>query len=159
MSQRRSTRTVKATVALGCVGALALAACGGGGDDGTDASGKPTVTVQITKDARALPMAEMAWTEDLAEACECTIIWQETAGSSWGEQKSALLAAGEVAEVTIGGYDMGDLTKYPDLFLDLTPEIENMPNVSRAFAEQPFAEVVSQTASGEIKGLPGIRTG
>ncbi|MDF2916682.1 MAG: putative transporter substrate binding component [Microbacterium sp.] len=147
---------MKAAVAMGVAGVLALSGCTG--SDDMNSSGKPAVTVQVIKDARALPMKEMPWTKDLEEACECSIKWIETASDSWGSQKQASLAAGDVADVTIGGYGSGDWGNYGNLFLELTPELENMPNLSRAFEEAPLSRVVS-TWQDKIYGAPKIAAG
>ena len=156
MGQRARGRA-KAVVAMGVVGILALSGCTSGGD--TDASGKPVVTVQVIKDARTKSMADLPWTADLAKSCACTIKWQETAAASWDQQKQASLAAGEVADVTIGGYGPGDMGDYGSLFLDLAPELKNMPNLSRTFKEMPFSKTVSTTIDGKIYGGPTIATG
>lgn len=149
---------VKATasLALGIVGVLALSGCTG--DSGTDASGKPIVTVQVIKDARAKSMADMPWTKDLEAACDCTITWEETASSSWQQQKQASLAAGEVADVTIGGYGSGDWGDYSTLFLDLSAELANMPHLAATFEGSPYSRVAS-TWEDKVYGAPGVNAG
>ncbi|MDF1489633.1 extracellular solute-binding protein [Tessaracoccus caeni] len=156
MKTRRSWWRAGAAVAV--AGTLMLTACGSDNGDETDADGKPTVTVQVIKDARAKPMAEMPWTKDLEEACGCTITWQETASSSWQQQKQASLAAGEIADVTIGGYGSGDWGDYNSFFVDLSAELESMPNLKATFEGSPFSRVVS-TWEGKVFGAPGVNTG
>ncbi len=151
-------RAARGMAVLGVVSAVALAGCTGPGNDGTNQSGRPTVTVQVIKDARAKPMAEMPWTKSLEEACGCAINWQETAGSSWAQQKQASLAAGEVADVTIGGYGGGDWGDYNSFFLDLGAELDSMPNLKATFEGSKFSRVVS-TWDGKILGAPGVNTG
>ena len=148
----------KMATALSVASVLALSACSAGEEGQKDPSGKPVVTVQVVKDARAKPMADMPWTADLAKACDCTIQWQETAASSWTQQKQASLAAGEVADVTIGGYGSGDYGDYNSFFLDLGPELGSMPNLSATFSGSPYSRVVS-TWDGKILGVPGVNTG
>lgn len=156
MKMHRSRWQAKAAVAVGLTSALALSGCTG--NDGTDESGKPIVTVQVIKDSRAIAMKDMPWTKDLEAACECTIEWQETASSSWGQQKQASLAAGDVADVTIGGYNNSDWGDYSSLFLDLTPELKDMPNLSKVFDKASFSRVVS-TWEDKIYGGPGVMLG
>ncbi|MBN9176434.1 MAG: extracellular solute-binding protein [Microbacterium sp.] len=153
---RSSHSKATAALAVGVVGLLALTGCTG--DSGTDASGKPIVTVQVIKDARAKPMDEMPWTKDLAEACGCTIKWEETAQSSWTQQKQASLAASEVADVTIGGYGAGDWGDYGSLFLDLGAELDSLPNLASTFEKSPYAKVAS-TWDDKIYGAPGVNAG
>lgn len=155
---RRQRFAWRGGAAVLAAASLALTACGSG-DDGNGVDGdNPTVTVQVIKDARAKPMAEMPWTKDLEEACGCTIVWQETASSSWAQQKQASLAAGEIADVTIGGYGSGDWGDYNTFFLDLSTELESMPNLKATFEGSPFSRVVS-TWDGRIFGAPGVNTG
>lgn len=144
------------SVAVAAVGLMSLSACDSGGDK--DASGKPIVTVQVIKDARAKSMADMPWTKDLAKACDCTIQWQETASSSWTQQKQASLAAGDVADVTIGGYGAGDWGDYSSLFLDLNSELGSMPNLQKTFTGSPYSKTAS-TWDGKIYGAPSVATG
>lgn len=141
--------------ALASAMVVALSGCGGSGQAATK-DGKPVITVQVVKDARARKMAEMEWTKDLEEACGCSIEWQDVAASSWDQQKQAALAAGEVADVTIGGFGSGDMGQYGSLFLDLKPELESMPNVSKMFAEEPYSQVISTTTDGRILGTPSV---
>ncbi|MEE1619666.1 hypothetical protein [Brachybacterium sp. J153] len=151
--------TRRTVIATGVVGGLALSGCSGGGGGGeTDESGRPIVTVQVITDARAKAMSEMPWTKDLEEAAGCTIRWQETASSSWDQQKQAALAAGDVADVTISGYGAGDWGDYSSLFLDLTPELANMPNLSATFESAPYAKVASLW-DGKIFGAPAVNIG
>ncbi|MDN6586111.1 MAG: extracellular solute-binding protein [Bifidobacterium crudilactis] len=142
--------------AMACVAVLALSACGGGNDSATTKDGKPIVTVQIVKDARAEKMAKMGWTKDLEKACDCSIQWQEVASSSWDQQKQASLAAGEVADVTISGFGSGDMGQYGSLFMDLKPELKSMPNLSKLFKAEPYSQVISTTTDGKILGSPTV---
>ncbi|KFI79159.1 extracellular solute-binding protein [Bifidobacterium mongoliense] len=141
--------------ALACASLVTLAGCGSGSSGATE-NGKPVVTVAVTKDARAEKMEKMAWTKDLQKDCGCTIKWQEVAGSSWDQQKKAALAAGEVADVTIGGYGAGDMGQYGSLFLDLKPELKNMPNLSKMFKAEPYSKVISTGTNGKIQGAPTV---
>lgn len=141
---------VMAVVAL-----TAVAGCGANGQSATK-DGKPVITVQVVKDARAVKMSEMEWTKDLEKACGCAIEWQDVAASSWDQQKQASLAAGEVADVTIGGFGSGDMGEYGSLFLDLKPELGSMPNVSKMFKTEPYSQVISTTTDGKILGTPSV---
>ncbi|NEG70287.1 type 2 periplasmic-binding domain-containing protein [Bifidobacterium choloepi] len=151
-------RTLVQATSMAVVLTMALSACGSGGDDAMTDDGRPIVTVQVVKDARAEKMEDMEWTKDLETACGCSIEWQDVASSSWDQQKQASLAAGEVADVTIGGFGSGDMGEYGSLFLDLKPELANMPNVSKMFEAEPYAQVISTTTDGKILGTPRVST-
>jgi ABC-type glycerol-3-phosphate transport system substrate-binding protein len=140
---------------MACALSLALAGCGGS-SSGETGNGKPVVTVQVVKDARAEKMDKMAWTKSLESSCGCSIKWQEVASSSWDQQKKASLAAGEVADVTISGFGSGDMGQYGSLFLDLKPELKSMPNLSKLFKTEPYSQVISTTTTGKILGAPTV---
>ncbi|MEE8667618.1 MAG: ABC transporter substrate-binding protein [Bifidobacterium mongoliense] len=142
--------------ALACASVMALAGCGSGSSDATE-NGKPVVTVQVVHDSRMQSMAKQAWTKDLEKACGCTIKWQEVADSSWDQQKKASLAAQEVADVTLSGFGTGDMSQYSSLFLDLKPELKNMPNLSKTFKAEPYAQAISSTTDGKIMGTPEVQ--
>lgn len=148
------SRAWKAAV-MAVVALTAVAGCGANGQSATK-DGKPVITVQVVKDARAVKMSEMEWTKDLEKACGCAIEWQDVAASSWDQQKQASLAAGEVADVTIGGFGSGDMGEYGSLFLDLKPELGSMPNVSKMFKTEPYSQVISTTTDGKILGTPSV---
>lgn len=145
-------------LALGTVAtaAVGLAACSGGGSGSTTADGKPIVKVQVVKDSRTAKMSELAWTKDLEEAAGCSIQWLETPSASWDQQKKASLAAGDVADITIGGFGLGDMADFGSLFMDLKPELGSLPNVQEMFDAEPYAQVVSTTTDGKILGTPSV---
>lgn len=139
------------TVALG----LILAGCGNQnptvGEDG-----KPIVSVQVVKDSRTLKISSFKWSKELEKMCDCHINWLETPAASWDQQKKAALAAGDVADITISGYGSGDMPQYGSLFMDLSKELKNLPNLSKAFEKSPYARVVSTTSDGKLLGTPRI---
>ena len=145
---------VAPVLASALVAALALSACSkGASSDNTASDGRPVVTVQIVKDARTKPMSELKWTKDLETACGCSIKWLETAASSWDQQKSAALAAGDVADLTIAGFDSSDMAEFGSLFMDLTPELGNLPNVKKMFDAEPYSRIVSTNTKNQILGV------
>ncbi|MFD0705561.1 ABC transporter substrate-binding protein [Alloscardovia venturai] len=153
--KKRSSATV--ALAASCAAVLAMAGCGANSGNATKtADGKPIVTVQVIKDARLGKMSSLGWVKDLEAACGCSIKWQETAASSWDQAKGAQLASGDVADVTIGGYGTGDIAQYSSLFMDLNSHLKDMPNLSKAFKDEPYGQVVSTQADGKIQGTPNI---
>lgn len=144
-------------LALGAIttAAVGLTGCGNDKKD-TTADGTPIVTIQVVKDSRTAAMADLPWTKALAEAAGVSITWLETPASSWDQQKKASLAAGDVADITIGGFGSGDMADFGSLFLDLKPELDAMPNVKEMFSQTPYAQVVSTTTDGKILGTPTV---
>ena len=153
--KKRSGATV--AIAAGCAAVLGMAGCGANAANATKtADGQPLGKVQVLKDARLGQMDKLGWVKDLEKACDCKIQWQETSANSWGQAKGAQLAAGDVADVTIGGYGTGDIAQYSSLFMDLKDHLKDMPNLSKAFKEEPYGQVVSTQADGKIQGTPNI---
>lgn len=144
-------------IAAGAIAVMTLlAGCGGSNGAKKASDGKPIVAVQVVKDARTKKMADLPWTKDLETRCDCHIQWQDVAASSWDQQKKAALAAGEVADITIGGFGSGDMGEYGSLFLDLKPEIKHMKNLQKLFKAEPYAQAISTTADGKILGSPTV---
>ncbi|KFF30979.1 extracellular solute-binding protein [Bifidobacterium bombi] len=152
----RATVVTKAGAALCATCMLLLAGCGGSDKAATTKDGKPIVTVQVIKDSRMKKMTDQAWTKSLEKACGCSINWQEVGDPAWDQQKKASLAAGDVPDINIRGFGSGDMSEYGSLFLDLTPELKNMPNVSKMFKEDPYSKAISTTTDGKILGVPGV---
>lgn len=146
---------VKALAAAVCISSLAMVG-GCGNNTAATENGKPVVTVTVVKDSRTKKISTLPWARSLAQKCKCSINWQEVADSSWDQQKKASLAAGEVSDVTIAGFSSGDMSQYGSLFLNLKPELRSMPNLSRLFKEDRYAQVVSTTSDGKILGTPAV---
>ncbi|MDN6485546.1 MAG: extracellular solute-binding protein, partial [Bifidobacterium mongoliense] len=149
----------KALLALAMTaGLLASAgACGSnGGEATTDANGKPIVKIMITRWSTDIPMKDMAWTKDIEAACDCTVQWEDLADSAWGQQKSAKLAAGELADASIFAFDPGDALRY-DYFENLTPHMKAMPNVKKFLDTNQSAKKMVANKDGSVFVLPSDR--
>ncbi len=136
-----------------CAIGMALAGCG---SSSAMQNGKPVVTVMVVKDARTQKISTLPWAKQLAAKCKCVIKWQEATDDAWNNQKKASLAAGEVPDVTINGFGSGDMSQYGSMFLDLKPELKNMPNVSKMFKADPYSKTISMTTDGKILGTPSV---
>ncbi|WP_236023559.1 MULTISPECIES: extracellular solute-binding protein [Bifidobacterium] len=150
---RKSYSTAKKTIAAISAAACltGLAACGE--DSKTDANGKPIVTVQIIKRSPMIAISKMKYAKDLEKACDCTIQWREASENAWSQQKTASLAASEVADLTIWGYSNQDLAKYP-LFEDLSDDLDKMPNVQEYFKESEASRRFATDLNGHIWQIP-----
>lgn len=151
---RNKKSWIAASAAL-CAVSVCLAGCGNG-NSAVGKNGKPIVTVMAVKDARTKKLSTLPWAKELEAKCNCNIKWQEDTDDSWNNQKKASLAAGEVPDVTIDGFNSGDMSQYGSLFLDLKPELKKMPNVSKMFRTDPYAKIVSTTIDGKILGTPSV---
>lgn len=148
-------RIVRWQVAAAAICAVAMGLAGCGSNSATQ-NGKPIVTVMVVKDARTQKVSTLPWAKQLAAKCNCVIKWQEATDDAWNNQKKASLAAGEVPDVTINGFGSGDMSQYGSMFLDLKPELKNMPNVSKMFKADPYSKTISTTTDGKILGTPSV---
>ncbi|MBW3092074.1 extracellular solute-binding protein [Bifidobacterium sp. 82T10] len=150
-----SRRPMMAAVAIASAMTMLLAGCGGGNASGqTDANGKPIINVAVIHDTNVQPkMADMGWVKDVEAGCDCTIKWSDIATSAWDSQKGPSLASGDVADVTISGFSTSDVAQ-ADLFEDLKPHLDKMPNVEALFKSEPTSEKMVTDLDGHIYTLP-----
>lgn len=150
-------RLVPAIGAL-TVGALALTACGGGGDDGDSGGGDGTLQVLVLKHPLTGPMADMAWVGQIEEMAGVTIEWEEVS-ADWDQKKSTMLAAGDIPDLIVGtnAITNGDLATFTGLFEDLSDDLDLLPNVTGMFEAVPATEAMATQPDGAIYSLPSYR--
>lgn len=138
--------------------------CGNGGNDagGSDQadSGVPTfeiVTVRYT-DAWPSDFLESGVMAELEEKYGVNIEWKVYYMSDWAEQKSLLLASGDLPDAFFGSTCLtpSDLTQNKNSFIDLTPYVneETMPNFTKVLAEDPELLAACTERDGAILSLP-----
>ncbi|HEY8362189.1 MAG TPA: hypothetical protein VIK77_04825 [Tissierellaceae bacterium] len=108
------------------------------------------VTHSLTKD-----IDTMTHIKKMEEAAGVTVQWEQVR-SGWGEQKSVLLASGDVPDLFVGwAINDADFSQYPGLFQPLNELIEKFaPNVQKMFADHPELKQLSTHLDGNIYGLP-----
>jgi len=131
---------------------MALTGCGGS-KAATDSNGKPLVKIAIITPAATQSVKKMKWTKQLEAACDCTIQWQQIGNDAWSQQKNAALAAGDVADITVWGYNKSDFAKNP-LFEDLSDDLDKMPNAKKYFKEDAYAKKFATDLQGRIFQIP-----
>ncbi|MCI1635757.1 extracellular solute-binding protein [Bifidobacterium sp.] len=158
MARRGAKRRLLSLAAAALASTMVLAGCGGSGSDEAtvDANGKPIVKILITRYSTDVAMKTMGWTKDIETACDCTIKWDDVADSSWSQQKSAVLASGDVPDVSIFTFDPTDGEQYP-YFEDLSKHLNQMPNVKKFFATQTSAKKMVADKEGHVYVLPSDR--
>ncbi|MBW3093152.1 extracellular solute-binding protein [Bifidobacterium sp. 82T10] len=147
------TRHTTPIIAAICALPLVLSGCGAGQDANTDANGKPILNVTVTKHSLTKPLKDMNWPKALEKACDCTVKWSEVS-SDWDTKKQAILASKKVPDVAISAFGDNDMATYGSLFLDLSQELDSMPNVKAMFQTDPKAKAVAETTDGKIYSLP-----
>ncbi|TLS53450.1 extracellular solute-binding protein [Paenibacillus antri] len=161
-------------LALGSSIAVLLAGCSGGATGGTPAEsgsesgynkeGLPLVNEPITLDVLTVRWGNMgdsftknAWLQELEKATNVKINWQVMSSNDWGEQKSVMLASGELPDVILGNLALGDSDIINNLtyFRPLDDYIEEyMPNLKAAMEETPVMRKLSTFPDGSIYSLP-----
>ena len=82
-----------------------------------------------------------------------TIKWDEILDTQWAQQSSTVLASGDVADITIWGYNSDNFAQY-DYWEDLSDDLDQMPNVKAYFKEVPNAKSsvpISMVTSGRFR--------
>lgn len=159
-----------------------LAGCGNGGGGqssagGTDSSstaeasqGEDSQSAESADDGvETFTIATVRWTDawpndfmnegvmkQLEEKHNIKINWQVYYNSDWTEQKSLLLASGDLPDAFFGSICLSetDIAQNKDYFVELTDGIaNNMPNLSAIFEKEPALKAAAQNRDGEIYSL------
>lgn len=96
---------------------------------------------------------EMQWISELEERAGVDVTW-EVIYTDWDQIKSTRFASGDIPDLLFNATTDSDYVTYKGLFADLTPYVENMPNVQAMFTEEPDTLALAKTLEGEIYGLP-----
>lgn len=142
-----------------------LAGCGGSdaGTDNTDANvsedGVPTYKIAIVRwtDAWPTDFLKNGVMAQLEEEAGVNIEWQVYAYGDWMEQKSLLLASGDLPDAFFGSLALNasDLAQNKAAFVDLTDLIPaNMPNLTKALESDGALKAVCTDRNGQIYSLP-----
>lgn len=118
----------------------------------------PTYTIATVRwtDAWPTDYLESGVMKELEEKHNININWEVYYSSDWEEQKSLLLASGDLPDAFFGSICLNDsdLTINKNRFLELTDLIEtNMPNLAKIFEEDPVMKAMAMNREGEIYSL------
>lgn len=127
-------------------------------------------SIALADDAAPMKVAIVRWTDswgtdftqtaflkEISEATGVNIEWDTYYNGDWAEQKSLLLASGELPAAFFGSISLTDtdIAQNEAFFVDLAPYIEEcMPNLSAIFAADPTMKAMCTTRDGKIYGLP-----
>jgi putative aldouronate transport system substrate-binding protein len=133
-------------------------------DSNFNPEGLPIVNEPITLNVLTTRWGSMGdsftqnqWLIDLEKKTNVKIEWQVQSLNDWGEQKSIMLASGELPEVIIGSqtFNDTDIMNNKELFLDLTDLIDKyMPNLKEAMKTIPEFKTIVTFPDGKIYSLP-----
>lgn len=118
----------------------------------------PTFTVATVRwtDAWPTDFLESGVMKQLEEEAGVNIEWQVYYNSDWSEQKSLILASGDLPDAFLGSICLtqADLSQNKANFVELTDLIsENMPNLTAVFEENPELLARAKDRNGEIYSL------
>lgn len=155
-------------ILAGAICVTSLAGCSGGGGTASAAGGStpnsapqsdfhkegmPIVDQTVTLKALTTRWGSMGdsftknqWLVDLEKNSNVKIEWQVQSLNDWGEQKSIMLASGQLPDVIIGNqtFSSEDIVNNQDFFLPLDDLIDQyMPNYKKAMEELPRLKQVS----------------
>lgn len=163
------------SVALAAAMAVgALAGCGGGGDSssssaestagGDDSVTKFKIATVRWTDTWPTDFLESGIMKELEEKHNMDIEWDVYYSSDWSEQKSLLLASGDLPDAFLGFIclNSSDMAQNKSNFVDLTDYIneETMPNLTAIMEEDTQMRAICTDRDGKIYSLPkklGIR--
>lgn len=171
MKMRNCAKRFCAITLIASMAFAALTGCGGSEateeqaslGDSFHAEGMPIVDEQVTIDVLTTRWGSMGdsftanqFLVDLEEASNVNIEWQVQSLNDWGEQKSILLAGGELPSVFIGSQSLSDadILNNLDYFIPLDDLIENyMPNYKKILEECPELRNMTTFPDGHIYSL------
>jgi len=137
-----------------------------GDDSNFNATGMPIVNEPVELTVMTMRWGDMGdsfaqnqWLIDLEKNSNVKINWTVASSNDWGEQKSILLAGGNLPDIFLGSGTVndGDILKNLDFFVPLDDLIENnMPNYKHAMETYPAFRTVSTFPDGNIYSLAKI---
>lgn len=142
--------TLSAAMALGAFAGTGITAA---------AEEKPTYTIATVRWTDAWPTDYLyeGIMQELADKHGINIEWQVYYNVDWTEQKSLLLASGDLPDAFFGSICLNatDVAQNKSYFLELTDLIEaNMPNLTAAMEAAPELKAIATDRDGKIYSLP-----
>jgi putative aldouronate transport system substrate-binding protein len=167
----KKTKQVMSAVLAAAMAAGLMTGCGGAASS-QSAAGSTTENATGTTASTEVPtfkIATVRWTDtwptdflesgvmkQLEEEAGVNIEWQIYYNSDWAEQKSLLLASGDLPDAFLGSICLtaADLSQNKANFVELSDLIDqNMPNLKNVFAQDPELEARAKDRNGEIYSL------
>lgn len=167
---KKTTKLFSLLLALAMT--VSLAACGGGGESSTASGGESSTgsSGSTEADAPTFTVATVRWTDawptdylesgvmkEIEEQTGVNIDWQVYYNGDWAEQKSLLLASGDLPDAFWGSLCLSDtdVNQNKSNLVELTDLIaENMPNLNRVFETDASMKAIITDRNGEIYSLP-----
>jgi len=125
-------------------------------DPGGDVTSFNIATVRYT-DTWPIDFLKEGFMKEIEEKHGLDLNWQVYYSSDWSEQKSLLLASGDLPDAFMGSITLNasDVSQNKSFFVDLTDLIgDNMPNLTAAFEDEPQLKAIATDREGKIFSLP-----
>lgn len=163
--KKKSLKKGMCVVLAVSMSAAMMTGCGGeksAEKETKNASGEtvPTYTIATVRwtDTWPTDFLESGIMKELEEKHGINIEWQIYYNSDWAEQKSLLLASGDLPDAFLGSISLNatDVAQNKSSFLELTDYIneDTMPNLVQAFEKDPELKAIATDRDGKIYSLP-----
>ena len=128
-------------------------------EQGGEGEERPTFTIATVRLSDAFPsdFLESGMMKELEDKHNINIEWQIYYYLDWAEQKSLLLASGDMPDAFLGSLTLNasDMAQNQGAIVELTDRIEkNMPNLTAAFEKDPALKAIVTDSEGKIYSLP-----
>lgn len=128
-------------------------------EDTASTDGVPTFKVAIVRwtDAWPTDFLKSGVMAEMEKQAGVNIEWQVYYAGDWSEQKSLLLASGDLPDAFFGSIALtaSDIAQNKSYFVDLTDLVpENMPNLSKILEEDGEMKAICTDREGKIMSLP-----
>lgn len=139
-----------------CLGALA--GCGAGsGDDSTTADGKPSYTIATVRWSDWGDAYQKGFVKKSEKAAGISVKWDTYVNSDWGDKKAVVMSGGDLPDTFWGSISLNDsdIAQNQASFISLEDYIDkDMPNLKKAFKEDPAPKAMVTSPDGHIYSLP-----
>lgn len=122
--------------------------------DDTNEKVKLTALINTNNPATRDP-STFAVIQRLEEEANVEIEW-EVVRSGWDDRKTLTLAGGDMPDMFFGNrtISMSDITSNKELFMDITPYLDECENIKKMFEDEPAMKNMVEYEDGSIYALP-----
>ena len=93
----------------------------------------------------------------IAEETYVEIAWEKKTESEWNKEKKERLASGELPDLLFNAVNEGDITKYPNLFMELSIlSFRHAPALQQMFSDEPDTLALARDVNERVYFLPAF---
>ncbi|WP_262315874.1 extracellular solute-binding protein [Lacticaseibacillus parakribbianus] len=137
------------------LGVLVLAGCGKSSQN-EKTGDKNTFTILTARNQDWGDAFQKGFVAKAAKKAGIKLKWDVVIGSDWGDKKSVTLSSGKLPDAFLGHATLTDqdVEKNKAAFVVLDDYIKDMPNLQKAFKEDPTLKAMCTSTDGHIYSLP-----